>query len=117
LSSSVVYIISFFILLYFLIRKIGNLDKAMFWLSMIRKFIFGVFMFLLMYGMFKMWADVLDTAKPINVFVLTFSTIIPGFVLYLWLIYIFKDPETEMISKALGYVKKLIRKPKLKKKQ
>jgi len=108
LSSSIIYTISFFLLIILLYKKIGSLKKYKFFVSVIRKSVFGLFMTVLMYILYKMWDGVLDTARTVNVFILTISTIIPGLVTYLWLLYITKDPEISILSKLLNSSKKFV---------
>lgn len=108
LSSSIIYSTGFFLLLFLLTKKIGKLDFRKFWLIVIRKLTFGVLMAILMYWLFKLWDEVLDTARTINVFILTLSTIIPGLCVYLWLSYIFKDPEIEIVEKLIRTLKKIL---------
>jgi putative peptidoglycan lipid II flippase len=106
LSSSLIYTIAFVLLMFFLSRKIGKLDFKKFWFVMIKKLAFGVIMGVFMYMLFKMWDEVLDTAKTINLLVLTLSTILPGICIYFWLAYVFRDPEIEIIAKFIGIFKK-----------
>lgn len=107
LSSSLIYSISFFLLLILLVKRIGRLDFHSFWIPMFRKFLFGIIMALFMYILFKVWSEVLDTAKAINVFILTMSTIIPGGCLYLWLLYIFRDTEFNLLTSGLASIRSL----------
>jgi peptidoglycan biosynthesis protein MviN/MurJ (putative lipid II flippase) len=109
LSSSVIYTLAFIFLLIFLTRKVGKLPFKEFYLRVIRKLVFGVIMAVFMYLLFKMWDGVLDTARTINLSILTISTIIPGISIYLWLSYIFHDPETQMIGKITSTVKKIVK--------
>jgi hypothetical protein len=80
-----------------------------FWVPLAKKLFFGIIMGAFMYLVFKSWDVVLDTAKTINVFILTFSTIIPGYCIYFWLLYISKDREIELLEKFFRYAKKLMR--------
>lgn len=108
LSSSLIYSTGFFMLLVLLSKKLGKFSFKNFWLGIIRKLTFGIIMAIFMYWLFKLWDEVLDTARTINVLILTFSTIIPGLCLYLWLAYISKDPEINMLSKLSTVFKKTL---------
>ncbi|MBN2016356.1 oligosaccharide flippase family protein [Candidatus Dojkabacteria bacterium] len=108
LSSSIVYSLGFLMLLLLLSQRIGGLKIKSFYLPAIQKIVFGVIMGVFMYLLFKMWDGVLDTARTVNVLILTASTIIPGFCIYFWLIYIFKDPEVEVVLKLLKAIKKIV---------
>jgi peptidoglycan biosynthesis protein MviN/MurJ (putative lipid II flippase) len=109
LSSSLVYTIAFVLLLILLIKKIGRLQFKLFWGNIIRKVIFGLIMGAFMYLLFKMWDEVLNTALTINVLILTISTIIPGISIYLWLSYIFRDPEISIVGKVVNIFFKQIK--------
>lgn len=109
LSSSLIYTLSFFFLFILLLNKIGGLKKS-FWISTVRKSLGGIVMAVFMYWAFKSWNEVLDTARTINVFILTLSTIIPGASLYLWLMYILKDPEITIVYSFLKAIKKVFHK-------
>jgi len=108
LSSSLVYSLTFIFLFVLLLRKMGSLDLKKFWLVVLRKVAYGLAMAIFMYTLLKMWDQVLDTARTINLLVLTFSTIIPGICLYLWLGYISKDPDVGMIDRAFAMIKEKI---------
>lgn len=109
LSSSIIYTASFLLLMLFLVSKIGKLNLRKFWVPVFRKLLFGIIMALLMYGLYKVWDEVLDTARTLNVLILTSSTIISGVCLYLWLNYISKDPEIEIVSKVGGTITKIFK--------
>jgi len=109
LSSSIIYSISFFLLIFLFYKKIGSLKQYKFITAVFKKVLFGLVMAVIMYLLFKMWDGVLDTARTINVLILTFSTIIPGLVIYLWLLYLTRDPEIEIIAKLLISIKKFLR--------
>ena len=109
LSSSIIYTASFLLLMLFLMSKIGKLNLRKFWVPVFRKLLFGIIMALLMYGLYKVWDEVLDTARTLNVLILTSSTIISGVCLYLWLNYISKDPEIEIVSKVGGTFTKIFK--------
>lgn len=106
LSSSLIYSLAFLFLLLFLSRKVGGLKKL--WLNFFRKVFYGIVMAVLMYSLIKMWEGLLDTAQTINLLILTISTIIPGVAIYLWLSYMFKDPEIKMVEKILKIFKRIL---------
>ncbi|MBU0976547.1 MAG: lipid II flippase MurJ [Patescibacteria group bacterium] len=106
LSSSIIYSTSFGLLMILLRKKIGSLGGLRFWGAIIKKIMFGLVMAVFMYVLFKMWDEVLDTARTINVLILTSSTMVSGSCLYLWLAYIFKDPEVGMITKLISVVRR-----------
>jgi len=107
LSSSLIYSSSFLLLLLLFIKKIGSLNRRDFWISALRKIVFGLIMAFIMYFLLKLWDEVLDTARTVNVFILTISTIVPGLCIYFWLVYIFKDPEIAVLSKLIGIIRKV----------
>lgn len=109
LSSSLIYTLSFVFLLFLLIRRVGNFSIKTFWLPMLKKVLFGMVMAVLMYFLFRSWDVVLDTAKTINVLILTVSTVVPGYSIYLWLLYISKDKEIELVEKLVKYLRKLLK--------
>jgi putative peptidoglycan lipid II flippase len=106
-SSSIIYSLSFIILVILLLLKIGKLDIKSFWLAIIRKIFSGFFMAVIMYILFKVWERLLDTAKTANVLILTISTIVPGVIIYIWLLYLLKDCEVFIIDRLIRYIKKL----------
>lgn len=108
LSSSIVYSSAFVLFITLLRRRVGSFGPS-FWRIAIQKVLFGIAMSVLMYTLFKSWDVVLNTAKTINVLILTLSTIIPGVSIYLWLSYMFKDPEIDMIQKIWRTVRKYAR--------
>lgn len=107
-SSSIIYTIAFFLLIILFSKKVGGLKFKDFWLVVIRKMLFGILMAVFMYLLFKIWDEALDTARTINVLILTLSTIIPGLCVYFWLSYISKDSEIKMIAKLFGAIKRFI---------
>jgi putative peptidoglycan lipid II flippase len=108
LSSSIVNSLAFIILIVMLSKRIGGLPIQEFWWGAIRKIVFGLFMGAFMYILFKIWNNLLDTAQTINVLILTISTIMPGFILYAWLLAMFKDPEIRIFSKGEKIIRKLL---------
>ncbi len=110
LSSSLVYSSATVFLIILLSRKIGRLSFKKFYLNIVKKSIYGIIMAGLMYTLFKLWDGVLDTARTINVFILTISTIIPGISIYLWFGYLFEDPEVKIVDKVFSILKNVINK-------
>lgn len=108
LSSSLIYSIGFLFLSILFIKRIGNLNFKNFWLLAFKKLLSGLIMAIFMYWLFKLWEEVLDTARTINVFILLLSTITPGVCVYLWLSYLFKDTEIDIIRKILRMIRKLL---------
>ncbi len=106
LSSSVVYTIAFVILVIMITKKIGGFGKL--WLHFAKKLFCGLVMGFLMYMLFKVWDEVLDTARTANLLILTLSTIIPGITIYLWLSYMFKEKEVKLIEDIFKLLRKIL---------
>jgi len=112
-SSSLVYSTAFVFLIALFTKKIGGLSFKKFWLPSIKKMFFGIVMAFFMYMLFKIWDGVLDTARTINVLVLTISTIVPGLCVYLWFSFVFRDPEIEIITKLIDSITRFIQQKKM----
>lgn len=97
LATTVVFTLEFVLLMILLWRKniIDNLDK--FLGDLAKKFIAGFGVIGLSYFLFKYWESFLSTAKTLNLLFLTGSTIFASLMFYLWISYILRIPEVDLL--------------------
>ncbi len=108
LSSSIVFTLDFFFLVIVLYKKkVIKLRPIV--KSAAKKFLAGLIMFVISYAMLKLWDEVLNTARTLQLTVLTITTIISSFMLYLWTSFVLGVPEVELF---MNYIGRLLRKLK-----
>ncbi|MBN1915797.1 hypothetical protein JW796_02260 [Candidatus Dojkabacteria bacterium] len=101
LSSSLIYFIEFVILILMLNKRIIKVNFKNLIISFGKKFFSAIVMGLLLYSLFKLWDDVLDVARTINLFILTSSTIISGLMVYVWISYLLNDEDVSLLAKLI----------------
>ena len=107
LSSSLVFSLEFIFLLIMMKWKgIIRSTKPIF-VEMFKKVMAGVVVAIVGYAVTKLWEEILPTDRTIPLAILTFSTMITSFTLYLWTAFIFKVPEVEIF---VSFLVNLIRK-------
>jgi len=100
LSGSLSVIIEVIVLIALLHRKIGGFSKKAFYNPMIKKLMIGIIMIISMYAIYSVWNSILNTTKTLNIFILTSSTSVAGFSIYIILAYLFDLPEVRLIEKG-----------------
>ena len=109
LSSSIIFSLEFFFLIFMLWRKgvLGNAGQLA--IHIAKKFVAGLIMFIIAYAMLKLWEEILDTARTLPLFVLTATTIASAFMFYIWTCFVLKIPEVELF---ISFVARSLRKLK-----
>ncbi len=97
LATTVVFSLEFVLLIFLLWRKniVDNLHKFLF--DLVKKFTAGFGVIGLSYFLFKYWENFLSTAKTLNLLFLTGSTIFASLMFYLWISYILRIPEVDLL--------------------
>lgn len=111
LSSSLVFSLEFFFLLLMLkkVNAITDIKGLLF--SLFKKLLAGLIMLILAYAMSKLWEEVLNTAKTLSLILLTSTTMLAAFMIYLWTSFVLNIPEVEIfIEFVLRNIKKLLNK-------
>ena len=101
LSSSLVYFLEFVILLLFLNKKVVKVEFKQLLISFGKKLFAAVVMGVLIYSLFKLWDDVTDVAKTLNLFVLTATTFVSGLMAYIWVSYLLNDDDVSLVVKLV----------------
>lgn len=101
LSSSIVFTLEFFILLYLVNKRIVKLNFAKLKIDLFNKIIAGIVMSLMMFSFFKLWGNSEYQTKTLYLVVLVSITILVGLIGYFWTCYVFKIPEFESVKKIL----------------
>lgn len=118
LAISFVYTIEFFVILIVFSKMKINIGLKKLTVDLLKKFIAGASMFIFMYFTYKTWNAVSyaipDAAEvayrgstTINLFVLTAVTVIPGFMVYYLVCYLFKVEELKILKKYLNPLLKI----------
>lgn len=102
LSSSVVYTLEFFLLIYMFNKNIVNIQMKELLNSIAKKILSGVIMGLVMYSFFKLWGDTIFQEKTIILFLLVSVTMCIGLSAYLLASYVLKIPEFSLFMKFGG---------------
>jgi len=101
LSSSLVFILEFLFLLFILYRKRFILELKPFFKQIAKKFLAAVVMIVVCYAMAKLWEEILDTAKTLQLIVLTLSTFGASFMVYVWTSFILDIEEVQIFVELL----------------
>lgn len=121
LSSSLTVTIEAIVLLTILSKKLGGFDKDKFIKPLLTKILIGVLSAGIMYFVYSIWNNILNTSKTVNVALLTVSTSLAGGSIYVIFAYFFNCKEVEILEKLLvlgmnilenwkSYLKKIITK-------
>ncbi|KXK25794.1 MAG: putative peptidoglycan biosynthesis protein MurJ [candidate division WS6 bacterium OLB20] len=109
LSSSLVFTLEFFFLVIVLVMKGTLRPLRPFVIQTGKKFLAGLVMLILSYAMLKLWDEILNTARTLQLTVLTTTTIASSFMLYLWISFVLGVPEVELF---VNYIARLLRRLK-----
>ncbi len=101
LSSSLSVTIEVIVLLILLGKKVGGFKKENMLIPIIKKVFIGVLSAAVMYFVYSIWNNVLNTSKTVNVALLTISTSLAGGSIYVIFAYIFNCKEVEILEKVL----------------
>lgn len=97
LSLGIVFTLEFMMLMVFLKLKNVIHDFNDVVLDILRKFLAGALMLAVSYSMFKFWENILSTTKTFNLLFLTGSTVFASLMFYLWISYVLRVNEVDMI--------------------
>lgn len=100
LSSSLISILSFIVLIFITHFKVFKLGFEEFWLKFISKLSVGFSMFTAMYLISKVWEYSLNTEKVFGVILLTGGTILTGIVVYIVLGMILNIEEVDIVKRG-----------------
>jgi len=101
LSSSLVFILEFLFLLYILYRKKFIYELKPFFKQIAKKFLAALVMVVVCYAMTKLWEEILDTAKTLQLIVLTLSTFGASVMVYVWTSFILDIEEVQVFVELL----------------
>lgn len=101
LSTSLTVTIEAIVLLLILSRKVGGFKKKNLLIPLLKKVFIGVLSAGVMYFVYSIWNNVLNTSKTVNVALLTLSTSLAGGSIYVIFAYLFNCKEVEILEKVL----------------
>ena len=101
LSASLTVTIEAIVLLFILNKKVDGFKKEDLVFPVLKKIFMGVLSAVVMYFVYSIWNNILNTSKTLNVAMLTLSTTLAGFSIYVIFAYIFGCKEVEMMEKFL----------------
>jgi peptidoglycan biosynthesis protein MviN/MurJ (putative lipid II flippase) len=114
LSSSVTFSLEFLLLTFILFKKKIVLNFKPFVIGFIKKLLAALLMGITCYFMAKLWEEVLNTTRTLQLILLSTSTILSSLMIYIWSCYFLKIDEVEyfinLTSRGINKVlKKFIR--------
>lgn len=109
LGSSLSVVIDVLLLLILMNRQIIKIFTRDFLGPVAKKLIAAGITFLLMYFMYNRWNDIVDTAKTINVFIMTMLNAMLGMSIFFTIEAFFNDEEVMMVYRFLQRKIKLLR--------
>ncbi|MBP9758458.1 hypothetical protein KBD45_02085 [Candidatus Dojkabacteria bacterium] len=101
LSSSIVFTLEFFILLYLVNKRIVKLNFKKLKVDLFNKIGAGIVMALMMFSFFKLWGNSEYQTKTLYLVILVVTTVLVGLIGYFWTCYVLKIPEFEAVKKIL----------------
>ena len=105
LSSSLVYTLEFFILMFMFDRYVCKIDFKVLRRKFLKKIVAGSIMGLVMYSYFKLWGDSIFQEKTFILLMLVGSTLTVGLIAYLWTAYVLLIQEFSLV---LVFAKKIL---------
>jgi peptidoglycan biosynthesis protein MviN/MurJ (putative lipid II flippase) len=102
LSSTVVFTIEAFIMIYWLNKKYFQAPFADFWKPILRKLIAGFFMLICSYFIYKIWGGLESTEKTIYLLILTITTTASALMVYLGVSWLLRIEEVKVYIKFLS---------------
>jgi hypothetical protein len=109
LSSSLIFSVEFFVLFFILWRKKVVFGVGRFVKKLIIKFLIALVMLAVCYVLAKLWEEILNTAKTLQLIILTLTTSFASFTVYLLLSYIFSVEEVRIFLKLLNKILRLFK--------
>jgi len=100
LSSSLAVVFEVVILTWLLHRKVAGFKKSELYIPFLKKIFIGIVVSGVMYLVYAIWNNILNTTRTINIFWLTGSTSIAGLSIYVILAYLFKCKEVQILEKG-----------------
>ncbi|MCA9383109.1 hypothetical protein KC909_01970 [Candidatus Dojkabacteria bacterium] len=107
LSSSLVFTLEFFFLLFGLVqlKAITDVRDLVFRIS--KKLLAGFTMLVVSYAMAKLWEQILNTEMTLQLIILTISTVISTFMFYIWTSFVMNVEEVEVF---VGFIARSLKK-------
>lgn len=96
LSSSIIFTLEFLFLFIILYKKKVVFGLRKFLKGLLIKLFAALLMFIACYLMAKLWEEILNTSKTIQLMFLSISTIISSFMIYLWSSYVLRLEEADL---------------------
>ena len=109
LSSSLSVIFEAVILIGLLDKKVKGFKKAELYTPFLKKLLMGGLVSVVMYFVYAIWNNILNTTRTINIFWLTGSTSIAGLSIYVILAYLFNCKEVQILEKGFVIAMNLFR--------
>jgi len=109
LSSSVVFSLEFFMLLFVLWKMKVVFGVKAFLKKLVIKFVIATVMLIVCYILAKFWENILNTSKTLQLFILTATTAFASFSIYLLLSYMFAVEEVRIFIKLLNKILKVFK--------
>jgi putative peptidoglycan lipid II flippase len=101
LSSSLVFTLEFIFLFTILYKKKVIFGVRKFLKSLLYKLIAAMIMFVACFLMAKLWEEILNTTKTLQLIFLSISTIISSFMIYIWTSYMLRLEEADLLVNLL----------------
>jgi putative peptidoglycan lipid II flippase len=108
-SSSLIFTMEFFILIFLLWKKKHIFGLKKFFIGLLYKIVVAIVMMIVCYILAKFWEEILNTAKTLQLFILTATTSIASLSIYLLLSYIFSIEEVKIFIKLINKILQLFR--------
>lgn len=101
LSSSLIFTLEFIFLFTILYKKKVIFGVRKFLKSLLYKLIAAMIMFVACFLMAKLWEEILNTTKTLQLIFLSISTIISSFMIYIWTSYMLRLEEADLLVNLL----------------
>jgi len=101
LSSSLVFTLEFVFMFIILYKKKVIFGVRRFLKSLLYKLIAATIMFIACFLMAKLWEEILNTTKTLQLIFLSISTIISSFMIYIWTSYMLRLEEADLLVNLL----------------
>lgn len=100
LSSSLSVMFEVVILMWLLHKKVIGFKKSGLYTPFLKKMFIGIVVSVVMYFIYSIWNNILNTTRTINILWLTGSTSIAGLSIYVILAYLFNCKEVQILEKG-----------------
>jgi putative peptidoglycan lipid II flippase len=101
LSSSLVFTLEFIFMFVILYKKKVIFGVRRFLKALLFKLIAAMVMFIACFLMAKLWEEILNTTKTLQLIFLSLSTIISSFMIYIWTSYMLRLEEADLLVNLL----------------